>query len=154
MKAKVIIIRDGQTLVDIAIQEYGVFEGIFLVAFANATQITSITQDLSAGMQLMIWDANITSDVVSESSDELSNYLPTIISWMGSIIGSVGSGGSSGGSFNDEDYVHIRGDEVVQGIKTFITGLETDTIEEAITDAGVTVEGVTIKDGVLDAGNF
>ncbi len=154
MKAKVIIVRDGQTLVDIAIQEYGVFEGIFLVAFANTSKINSITQDLIAGMQLVIWDAALAFEVISQKSDELEDYLSVLTTWMGGVVGFGGSGGGGGSGLNDEDYVHIRGDEIVQGVKTFISGIETDNIEEAEEDSGVTVEGVMIKDGVLDAGNF
>ncbi|KAF0190439.1 MAG: hypothetical protein FD166_3804 [Bacteroidetes bacterium] len=47
---------------------------------------------------------------------------------------------------NDGDYVHIRGDEVVDGIKSFLQVVKANAIEEK--DAsGVNVEGVIIKDG-------
>jgi hypothetical protein len=41
-------------------------------------------------------------------------------------------------------------DQVVTGIKDFVNGLKTDVVSESTTDAGVTVDGVLIKDGLID----
>jgi len=40
--------------------------------------------------------------------------------------------------------------QVVSGIKDFITGIKTDTINESTLNAGVTVDAVLIKDGLVD----
>ena len=40
--------------------------------------------------------------------------------------------------------------QVITGIKDFANGLKTDFVSESTTDAGVTVDGVLIKDGLVD----
>lgn len=40
--------------------------------------------------------------------------------------------------------------QVITGIKNFTSGLLTDTIDESTTDAGVTIESVLLKDGLVD----
>ena len=40
--------------------------------------------------------------------------------------------------------------QTVDGLKDFIGGIKTDTVAESTTDAGVTVDGVLIKDGLVD----
>lgn len=48
-----VTVHSGQTLVDIAIQEYGCFEGVFLLAEDNAI---SPTKKMNAGDVLMVRD--------------------------------------------------------------------------------------------------
>ncbi len=54
---------------------------------------------------------------------------------------------------NDSNFVHTFGDENVWGEKSFFDGIKTLHVNE-IGDKGVTIEGVKIKDGTLDAGEF
>jgi hypothetical protein len=149
MKAKLIQTQVNQSLFDIAIQEYGAAEGVFLVMMANRDVIESITDDIVPGTALKIWPVKVVRQL-AEQTESLNAYLPVLMQW----IALVSNGGSSGGGgLNDGDYVHIRGDEIVSGIKTFVNTIRTSEIEE-ITNEGVTVEGITFKDGVLDAGTF
>lgn len=44
-------------------------------------------------------------------------------------------------------------DQIIQGVKTFANGLLTDTIDEKTAAAGVTVDGVLLKDGLVSGRN-
>jgi len=50
----------------------------------------------------------------------------------------------------DSAVVHLSGAEVVTGQKDFSGGIKTDDIVESTLDAGVTIETVLIKDGLVD----
>lgn len=151
MVAKLIYVQPGQSIVDIAIQEYKAVEGMFLLMLANRGVIASLTDDLKPGTALTVWPIKVVKQV-AERNESLAPYLSFIMQWIAAVGSGSGSGGGSGG-LNDADYVHIRGDEVVSGIKTFVNTIKTATIEE-IADSGVTVEGILLKDGVLDSGTF
>jgi hypothetical protein len=43
--------------------------------------------------------------------------------------------------------------QTISGIKTFVSGIKTDTVSEATTNAGVTVAGVNIKNGLVAGRN-
>lgn len=150
MKIKRIITQPGQSLLDIAIQEYKATEGMFLLMLANQGVVSSLTADLEPGTELQVWTVKVVQQVV-ERTESLAPYLSVIMQWIAAV--GAGSGAGTGGNLNDGDYVHIRGDEVVSGIKTFVNTIQTSQIEE-IADQGVSVEGIYIKDGVLDAGTF
>ncbi len=47
---------------------------------------------------------------------------------------------------NITDVVRLTGAQTVAGVKTFSDGIKTDTVGEETSDAGVTVDGVLIKD--------
>ena len=145
MLAKIIYVKRGQTLTDIAIQEYKAVEGIFLIMLANQPLITSLTMTLVPGTPLTIWSIKLVEAVAAES-ESLVPFIPILMTWITIINNNTGGGGGTGGGLNDGDYVHIRGDEVVDGIKSFLQVVKANAIEEK--DAsGVNVEGVIIKDG-------
>lgn len=149
---KLIYVQPGQTLTDIAIQEYKATEGIFLVMLANQPVITGITMPLIPGTALKIWSIKLVEAVAAES-ESLVPFLPVLMTWITIINNNTGGGGGTGGGLNDGDYVHIVGDEVVDGVKSFLQVVKTNAIEEK--DAsGVNVEGVVIKDGTLFGGSF
>ena len=50
----------------------------------------------------------------------------------------------------DSLVVHLAGAETITGVKTFDNGLKTDTISEETLDNGVVVDGVTLKDGLVN----
>ncbi|MCK9452872.1 MAG: hypothetical protein M0Q90_14350 [Bacteroidales bacterium] len=150
MVSKRIITQPGQSLIDIAIQEYQATEGMFLLMLANQSVVSSLTTDLEPGTELQVWPVKVVKQVV-ERTESLAPYLGIIMQWIAAV--GAGSGGGTGGNLNDGDYVHIRGDEVVSGIKTFVNTIQTLQIEE-IADQGISVEGIYMKDGVLDAGTF
>lgn len=147
--SKIINVQRGQSLVDLAIQEYKAVEGMFLLMLANQEVVTSLTIDLEPGTPLKVWPVKVVKEI-AERTESLAPYLSVLMQWITALGG--GTGGTGGG-LNDGDYVHIRGDEVVSGIKTFVNTIKTSEIEE-IADEGVSVEGIYIKDGVLDAGTF
>lgn len=150
MVAKLIHVQPGQSLIDLAIQEYKATEGMFLLMLANQDVVTSLTVDLEPGTALKVWPVKVVKEM-AERTESLTPYLSILMQWIVAVGG--GTGGGTGGGLNDGDYVHIRGDEVVSGIKTFVNTIKTSQIEE-IDDSGVSVEGIIIKDGVLDAGTF
>lgn len=150
MVAKLIHVQPGQSLIDVAIQEYKATEGMFLLMLANQDVVTSLTVDLEPGTALKVWPVKVVKEM-AERTESLTPYLSILMQWIVAVGG--GTGGGTGGGLNDGDYVHIRGDEVVSGIKTFVNTIKTSQIEE-IADSGVSVEGIIIKDGVLDAGTF
>lgn len=150
MVAKIIYVQPGQSLIDIAIQVYKATEGMFLLMLANQEMVTSLTVDLEPGTALKVWPVKVVKEM-AERTESLTPYLSILMQWIAAVGG--GSGGGTGGGLNDSDYVHIRGDEVVSGIKTFVNTIQTSQIEE-IADSGVSVEGIYMKDGVLDAGTF
>ncbi len=150
MVSKRIITQAGQSLLDIAIQEYQATEGMFLLMLANQDVVSSLTADLEPGTELKVWPVKVVQQVV-ERTESLAPYLGIIMQWIAAV--GAGSGGGTGGNLNDGDYVHIRGDEVVSGIKTFVNTIQTSQIDE-IADQGISVEGIYMKDGVLDAGTF
>lgn len=150
MVAKLIHVQPGQSLIDVAIQEYKATEGMFLLMLANQDVVTSLTVDLEPGTALKVWPVKVVKEM-AERTESLTPYLSILMQWIVAVGG--GTGGGTGGGLNDGDYVHIRGDEVVSGIKTFVNTIKTSQIEE-IDDSGVSVEGIIIKDGVLDAGTF
>jgi len=152
MKVKSITIQAGQNLFDIAIQEYGSVEGVFLVMLANTDKIQSITDDLVPGQSLTIWPLKIIQDVVAQE-ESLSSYLPVLMQWAAAIGSQAGSGTGGGSNLNDADYVHVRGDEIIAGIKTYLQELKVNQLEEAGTE-GINIEGVNIDDGVIDLGTF
>lgn len=151
MLAKIIYVKRGQSLTDIAIQEYKAVEGMFLVMLANQPTITGITMPLVPGTALKIWSIKLVEAVAAES-ESLVPFLPVLMTWI-TIINNNTGGGGTGGGLNDGDYVHIVGDEVVDGIKSFLQVVKTNAIEEKDA-AGVSVEGVIIKDGTLFGGSF
>jgi hypothetical protein len=152
MKVKITRVHAGQSLIDLAIQEYGSIEGMFLIMLANRDLILNLTDDIAPGAALKIWPLKVVKQIVTET-ESLTPFLPTILQWL-AMTGGGGSGSGSGTTgLNDSDYVHVRGDEVVRGIKTFIDAVKTNEIEE-IGDGGVSVEGIYMKDGVLDLGTF
>lgn len=148
--AKLIYVQPGQSLIDLAIQEYKATEGMFLLMLANQDVVTSLTVDLEPGTALKVWPVKVVKEI-AQRTESLTPYLSILMQWIAAT--GAGSGGGTGGGLNDGDYVHIRGDEVVSGIKTFVNTIQTSQIEE-IADSGVSVEGVMMKDGVLDAGTF
>lgn len=148
---KLIYVQPGQSLIDLAIQEYKAVEGVFLLMLANQDVVDSITADFEPGTELKVWPVKVIKKL-AEQNLNLKPYLSIIMQWIAA-VGSGGSGGSAGGGLNDADYVHIRGDEMVSGIKTFVNTIKTSKIEEIAGD-GIDVEGIFIKDGVLDAGTF
>lgn len=150
MVAKLIYVQPGQSLIDLAIQEYKAVEGMFLLMLANQEVVTSLTVDLEPGTVLKVWPVRVVKEM-AERTESLTPYLSILMQWIAAVGG--GTGGGTGGGLNDADYVHIRGDEVVSGIKTFVNTIQTSQIEE-IADSGVSVEGIYMKDGVLDAGTF
>jgi len=152
MQVKNIHITPGQNLFDIAIREYGSVEGVFLVMLANTDKIQSITDDLVPGQSLTIWPLKIVQDVVAQE-ESLSSYLPVLMQWAAAIGSQAGSGTGSGSNLNDADYVHVRGDEIIAGIKTYLQELKVNQLEEAGTE-GINIEGVNIDDGVIDLGTF
>lgn len=54
MKFKYITVGQGQSLMDICIQEYGCVEGLSTLCKDNKDQLTSVTQIITAGMRLKI----------------------------------------------------------------------------------------------------
>ncbi len=148
--SKIIKVQRGQSLVDLAIQEYKAVEGMFLLMLANQDVVTSLTVDLEPGTSLKIWPVKVIQEM-AERAESLKPYLSILMQWIAA-VGS-GTGGGTGGGLNDGDYVHIRGDEIVSGIKTFVDKIQTAQIED-IANSGVDVDGVLMKDGVLDAGTF
>jgi hypothetical protein len=62
---KTIIVGDGQTIFDIAIQEYGGIEGILLLMSDNGDKIPSITSELKAGLKLKIKSLPVNASVVA-----------------------------------------------------------------------------------------
>mgnify|MGYP001228288781 CR=1 FL=1 len=152
MIVKTIYIAPGQTLFDIAVQEYGSVEGVFLVMLANTDKIQSITDDLVPGQSLTIWPLKIVQDVVAQE-ESLSSYLPVLMQWAAAIGSQAGSGTGSGSNLNDADYVHVRGDEIIAGIKTYLQELKVSQLEEAGTE-GIDIEGFKFDDDILDLGVF
>jgi hypothetical protein len=150
-KIRTVTVKAFQSLFDIAIQEYGTAEGIFTVMMANLDKITSITQDLTPGDTLKIWPVQVLEDVV-KNEESLTPYLSILMQWI-IMIGGLGGEPGSGG-LNDGDYVHIRGNEVVDGIKSFLDPVKTNEIYGFGEDDGVNVEGILINDGVIDLGSF
>jgi hypothetical protein len=150
MLVKNIKIEPGQNLFDIAVQEYGSVEGVFLVMLANTDKIGSITDDLIPGQSLTIWPLKIIQDVVAQE-ESLSSYLPILMQWAAAIGSGSGSGG--GGNLNDADYEHVRGDEIIDGIKTYLKTMKVNTLEEAGTE-GINIEGFKFDDDSLDLGTF
>lgn len=151
--SKIIRVKRGQSLIDIALQEYVATEGIFLLMMANQGVITSVTMPLVPGTPLTVWSIKLVEAVAAES-DSLVPFIPILMTWITIINNNTGGGGGgTGGGLNDGDYVHIRGDEVIDGIKSFLQVVKMNAIEEK--DAsGVNVEGVVIKDGTLFGGSF
>lgn len=149
-KIKTIKVKAFQSMFDLAIQEYGAAEGVFLVMMANADKLTSITQDIVAGETLNIWPVKLVEDVVI-NEESLTPYLPILMQWF--IMVGGGSTGGTGG-LNDGDYVHIRGNEVVDGIKSFLKPVKTNEIYGFGDDDGVNIEGIFINEGVMDLGTF
>lgn len=146
--SKIIRVQRGQSLIDLAIQEYKAVEGMFLLMLANQEVVTSLTVDLEPGTALKVWPVKVVKEI-AQRTESLTPYLSVLMQW----ITAVGPGSGGGGGLNDGDYVHIRGDEVVSGIKTFVNTIKTSEIEE-IANEGISVEGIFMKDGVLDAGTF
>lgn len=149
-KIKTIRVKAFQSMLDIAIQEYQAAEGVFLVMMANAEKLTSITQDLIAGDILNIWPVKLIEDIVI-NEESLTPYLPILMQWF--ILVGGGSGSGTGG-LNDGDYVHIRGNEVVDGIKSFLKPVKTNEIYGFGEADGVNIEGIFINEGVMDLGTF
>jgi len=145
------MVKAFQSLFDIAIQEYGTAEGAFTVMMANLDKITSITQDLTPGDTLKIWPVQVLEDVV-KNEESLTPYLPILMQWI-IMIGGIGAGGTGSGLI-DSDYVHIRGNEVVDGIKSFLDPVRANEVRGFGEDDGVDVEGIFINDGVIDLGSF
>ena len=52
-----------------------------------------------------------------------------------------------------ENVVKLTGDQTIAGVKTFGDGIKTDTIDEETAGAGVTVDGINLKDN-LDTSNI
>lgn len=150
-RAKIIHVQAGQSLIDIALQEYGATEGIFLLMMANKGVITSVTMPLVPGTPLTVWSIKLVEAVAAES-DSLVPFIPVLMTWI-TIINNNSGGGGTGGGLNDGDYVHIRGDEVVDGIKSFLQVIKTNAIEEK-DSSGVSIEGVTVKDNTLFGGSY
>jgi len=150
-KVKMIIIQAFQSLFDIAIQEYGAAEGVFLIMMANSDKIESITQDLVPGDTLKIWPVQIVEDIVT-AEQSLTPYVSILMQWFMMISG--GEGGTGGGGLNDGDYVHIRGNEVVDGIKSFLKPVKTNEIYGFGEGDGVNLEGIFVNDGVINLGSF
>jgi hypothetical protein len=150
MQIKQIYCLPNQTLLDIAVQEYGGVEGVFLLMLANRDKVMSITQILVPGDSLFVWPLKIVERVAS-TNPELTSSLPFIIQLI-SLTGSV-TQSSSATTLSDADYVHIGGNELVDGIKTFLDELRTDAIADA-SGVGIVIEGLMINDGVVDLGYF
>lgn len=149
-RLKTVIVQAGQSLVDLAIQEYAAVEGIFLLMMANQDKVDRITQDLTPGESLVIWPVKMVEDLVA-LEEGLMPYLPILMQW---IVMLGGGGGGTGTGLNDGDYVHIRGDEVVDGIKSFLKTVKTNEILGFGPSDGVNVEGFHFNDGVIDLGTF
>jgi len=152
MQVKNIHIAPGQNLFDIAIQEYGSVEAVFLVMLANTDKIQSITDDLVPGQSLTIWPIKIIQEIVAQE-ESLSSYLPILMQWAATIGSQAGTGTGSGSNLNDADYVHVRGDEIIAGIKTYLQELKVNQLEEAGTE-GIDIEGFNFDDKILDLGTF
>lgn len=56
-------VKDGQTLIDIAIQQYGDASAVAVLAYENGLDITS---DVAAGTMLNYAQANIVNQAVSD----------------------------------------------------------------------------------------
>ncbi|KAF0190440.1 MAG: hypothetical protein FD166_3805 [Bacteroidetes bacterium] len=81
MLAKIIYVKRGQTLTDIAIQEYKAVEGIFLIMLANQPLITSLTMTLVPGTPLTIWSIKLVEAVAAES-ESLVPFIPILMTWI------------------------------------------------------------------------
>ncbi len=154
MIVKTIYIAPGQTLFDIAVQEYSSVEGVFLVMLANSSVISSITDDLVPGQKLTIWPVKVIEEIVSQE-ESLASYMPVFQQWLAAMGGnySQSTGGSGGSTFNDADYVHVRGDELIAGIKTVLQEMRVNKLEEAGIE-GIDIEGFKFDDDILDLGTF
>lgn len=151
MRAKIVIVQANESLIDIAIREYQSVEGTFLIMITNSKVVPSITADIAPGTPLSIWPLRVVKEV-AEKTESLTPYLPIIMQWIMSSGGTTG-GGSGGNEWNDGDYLHTRGDETATGVKTLIDGVRTNVIEE-IGNEGLSLEGVKIKDDVIDMGTW
>lgn len=149
-KIKQVRVKAFQSLFDIAIQEYQNAEGVFAIMMANLDRISSITQDLIPGEMLNIWPGELLEEVVN-TEESLTPYLPVLMQWI-MMIGGINSG--TGNNLNDGDYVHIRGNEVVDGIKSFMQTVKTNEIRGLGSSDGVDIEGIFVNEGVIDLGNF
>lgn len=147
MKAKIIRVQVNQSLFDIAIQEYGSAEGVFLIMLANRDVVPNITADIDPGTVLKVWPVKVVRQVV-EQTESLAPFLPVIMQWL-SMIGSVGNGGA----LDPTDFVHIRGDEIISGIKSFTDQIRTNHIND-LANEGIMIEGVRIYNGVIDEGTW
>jgi len=66
-----VIILNNQTLLDIAIQEYGTIESVFELAMANNLSITDM---LSAGQKLVLPEVSIIGVPISKNVEILNYY--------------------------------------------------------------------------------
>ncbi len=148
-------VKAGQTLFDLAIQEYGTVEGMYLLLLANSNSIEGITADLDPGQELLVWPVHVLQEFIEREEAALA-YAGLIMNWLVRIgLSSTGSGSVNGGGseWNDSDYVHIRGDEVIAGIKRFLSPIKVDKILPGGKD-GVDLNGLYIAEGIIDMGRI
>lgn len=83
MADKIITTQPKQTLIDIAVQEYGAPDTVFDLLRNNKTIVSSITDDLAAGTRLKIVGTPLRPDIVNFLKENgivpASGYTPTTI---------------------------------------------------------------------------
>lgn len=81
MGVKIIHVIAGQTLWDIAVQEYKAAEAVFLVLMANRDVVGGITEELEPGMPLKIipWDA---TGLSTSSTGSDAGYAASFMHWV------------------------------------------------------------------------
>jgi|LSQX01.2.fsa_nt_gb hypothetical protein len=78
---KIIHVAEGQTIWDIALQEYQNPEAVFIVYLANRDVLSSITHELEANMPLRILP--YVDEIVMQTDDSLSlAYAAGFMHWM------------------------------------------------------------------------
>lgn len=140
---KKIITLNNQAVMDIAIQEYGSSEGVWLLLTLNEDKLDTVTDEPVPGTELDILEL---SDISTTAQSTVN--LPTVTQQQQITIGGGGGGGTSG------EYVRLVGDDIIEGIKTFLTKIRTNRIEPIVEGQNININNVPIGDGVIDAGEF
>lgn len=139
---KTIKTQNNQAVMDIAIQEYGSPEGVWLLLTLNSDKIETITDEPMPGTELSILEL---SDITMQRQSAIE--LP-VVTGQQQITLPGGGGGTSG------DYVRLIGDDIIEGIKTFLTKIRVNRIEPIVEGQNININNVPISDGVIDAGTF
>lgn len=131
---------------DIAIQEYGSPTGVWLVLLMNQSVLNTITDEPDPGTELTILELE---DLPGNTGQSSQGAVPLVIPSSPVYIPVGGGGGGTPG-----EYVRLVGDDVIEGIKTFLTKIKVNQVQPVNEGQAININDVLIGDGEIDAGTF